>query len=122
MQDRKISYTFFRLIYPSCFSVLFSFMNVTPATSLGRRSVSPSNLSVPAPSIVNEENCWWKCNKTTGPCESVCGAGGYCCRRGSKWEGLGCPTHLANTAHGHRHTCVKDIDGERPGGLLLLSK
>ena len=56
---------------------------------------------------VSDVDCWYGCGAKGGLCETFCGIGRYCCRKGYR----DCPK-LAGDASPKYHTCVKETSGK----------
>lgn len=55
--------------------------------------------------IVDASDCWKACGRHGGPCSSVCGVGGYCCRK----DYYDCPLAAEAAASNDHHTCVARV-------------
>jgi len=79
--------------------------NVAPPnfhTCIKYRRALPAAVSLaPAYQVNHKNNCWWSCR--TGACAKVCGAGGFCCRKGYN----GCSAIMTNVAPNDFHTCIR---------------
>merc|ERR1712226_1739446 len=48
------------------------------------------------------KECWSYCGSKSGPCDSFCGSGNYCCRQGTSWIDGGCDGKVGGAS---RHEC-----------------
>ena len=72
-----------------------------------------SHLERAAYVLNGKDNCWWSCNR--GPCDKVCGSGGYCCRKDYE----GCPSDMTEVAPEDHHTCIQYRQGEIYLSILI---